>query len=142
MIHLQSHQRLFISEDLAGFADHLSNEGTMPRRVDLLLLGFSYAVNNRLSPTEEAKGRELTRVASLGGESQLAVEAVAQWYARSLDSSEFADESELLDFIIRVGVAGVRALKERWEGKSKSQIQWDVMRLASHLKGSSAANNT
>lgn len=129
MIHLQSHQRLFISEDLAGFADHLSNEGTMPRRVDLLLLGFSYAVNNRLSPTEEAKGRELTRVASLG-EAQLAVEAVAQWYARALDSSEFTDEGELLDFINGVGVAGVRALKERWEGKSKSQIQWDVMRLA------------
>lgn len=129
MIHLQSHQRLFISEDLAGFADHLSNEGTMPRRVDLLLLGFSYAVNNRLSPTEEAKGRELTRVASLG-EAQLAVEAVAQWYARALDLSELTDASELLDFIIRVGVAGVRALKERWEGKSKSQIQWDVMRLA------------
>ena len=128
MIHLQSHQRLFISEDLAGFADHLSNEGTMPRRVDLLRLGFSYTVNNRLLPSEEAKGRELTRVASLG-EAQLAVEAVAQWYARALDSSEFADESELLDFVIRVGVAGVRALKERWEGKSKSQIQWDVMRL-------------
>lgn len=129
MIHLQSHQRLFISEDLAGFADHLSNEGTMPRRVDLLLLGFSYAVNNRLLPSEEAKARELTRVASLG-EAQLAVEAVAQWYARDLDSPEFADEGELLDFIIGVGVTGVRALKERWEGKSKSQIQWDVMRLA------------
>ena len=129
MIHLQSDQRLFISEDLIGFSDRLSNEGTVPRRLDLLLLGFSYAVNNQLPPAEDAKRHELTRVASLG-EAQLAVEAVAQWYARALSLPEFADEGELLDFIIRVGVAGVRILRERWEGKSKSQIQWDVMRLA------------
>ena len=132
MIHLETHQRLFISEDLIGFADRLKNEGTVPRRVDLLLLGFSYAVNNQLLPAEDAKRHELTRVVTLGEEPKLAVEAVAQWYARALGLPEFADESELLDFIIRVGIAGVRVLQERWEGKSKSQIQWDVMQLAAN----------
>lgn len=129
MIHLQSDQRLSISEDLIGFADRLTTEGTVPRRVDLLLLGFSYAVNNQLRPAEDTKRHELIRVSGLG-DAQLVVEAVAQWHARALDLSELADASELLDFIIRVGVAGVRALKERWEGKSKSQIQWDIMRFA------------
>ena len=138
MIHLQSDQRLAISEDLIGFSDRLSNEGTVPRRLDLLLLGFSYAVNNQLPPAEDAKRHELIRASSLG-DAQLAFEAVAQWYARALDSPELVDESELLDFIIRVGVAGVRALKERWEGKSKSQIQWDVMRLAANDQKKSIA---
>ena len=142
MIHLQSEKRLSISEDLIGFADLLSTEGTVPRRVDLLLLGFSYAVNNQLPPAEDAKRHELIRFSRLGEEAQLAFEVVAQWYARALDFPEFADESKLLDFIIRVGVAGVRALKERWKDKSKSQIQLDVMRLASHLKDGSVANNT
>ena len=132
MIHLQSDQRLSISEDLIGFADRLANEGTVPRRVDLLLLGFSYAVNNQLPPAEDAKRHELIRVSGLG-ESQLVVEAVAEWYARTLNLPKSADASELLDFIIRLGVAGVRVLQERWEGKSKSQIQWDVMRLASNI---------
>ena len=134
MIHLESAQRLAISEDLIGFSDRLSKEGTVPRRVDLLLLGFGYAVKNQFLPAEEVERHELIRVSGLGDEAQLAIEAVASWHARALNLPELADESELLDFIIRVGVAGVRALKERWEGKSKSQIQWDVMRLAAHLE--------
>jgi hypothetical protein len=45
-----------------------------------------------------------------------------------LDRDVPEDEHELLDFICRVGIAGVRALRERWEGRSKSQIQWDIIK--------------
>jgi len=68
----------------------------------------------------------LTRAVSLG-DHQLPVEAVAQWYARKLDREVPEDEHELLDFICRTGIAGVRELREKWEGRSKSQIQWDMV---------------
>ncbi len=129
MIHLQGTERLYISEDLIGYADKLSKDGVFPRRLDLLLLGFSYAVTNGLLPAEGARRHELTRAESLGDQ-KLPIEAVAHWYARKLGQDEPETEHELLDFIFRTGVAGVRALRERWEGRGKSQIQWDIMRLA------------
>lgn len=128
MVHLQGTERLFISEDLIGYADKLTRDGVFPRRLDLLLLGFSYAVTNRLSPAGDVKRHELTRAVSLD-ESQLPVEAVAHWYAREIDQGELVDEGSLLDFICRVGTAGAGALSERWKGRSKSQIQWDIIRL-------------
>jgi hypothetical protein len=61
---------------------------------------------------------------------ELPVSAVAQWYNRKLGREPIDDEQELLEFVCHVGIAGVRELKERWRGRSKSQIQWDTIRLA------------
>jgi len=61
---------------------------------------------------------------------ELPVSAVAQWYNRKLGHDPLEGEQELLDFVCRVGIAGVRELRERWEGRSKSQIQWSVIKLS------------
>jgi hypothetical protein len=61
------------------------------------------------------------------GDQQLPIEAVAHWYAQKLDRGVPGDEHDLLDFICRTGIAGVRELQERWKGRSKSQIQWDII---------------
>jgi hypothetical protein len=126
MLHLQPGQRLFISEDLIGYADKLDADGVFPRRLDLLLYGFAYAVANELEPAEDVQRHELIRAMYLDDE-ELPVSAVAQWYNRKLGHDPLDDEQDLLDFTCRVGIAGVRKLRERWEGRSKSQIQWDIM---------------
>lgn len=128
MIHLQGTERLFISEDLIGYADKLTEDGVFSRRLDLLLMGFSHAVTNEIPPvgTDEITRHELTRAASLG-DHQLPVEAVTHWYAQKLDRKVPEDEHDLLDFICRAGIAGVQKLQEKWEGRSKSQIQWEIL---------------
>lgn len=126
MLHLQPGQRLFISEDLIGYADKLDADGVFPRRLDLLLYGFAYAVANELKPAENVQRHELIRAMYLDDE-ELPVSAVAQWYNRKLGYDPLDDEQDLLDFVCRVGIAGVRALRERWEGRSKSQIQWTII---------------
>ena len=125
MIHLDPGQRLFLSEDCIGYADKLKSDGVFTRQVDLLLYGFSYAVNNNLPPAEDTRRHELTRVTSLG-EKELPISAVAQWYAENSNHS-LEDEQDLLHFICRVGIAGVRALREKWEGRRKLQIQWYII---------------
>jgi hypothetical protein len=127
MLHLQPGQRLFISEDLIGYADKLDDDGVFPRRLDLLLYGFAYAVTNEFEPAEDVQRHELIRAMYLDDD-ELPVSAVAQWYNRKLGRDPMDDEQELLDFTCRVGIAGVRELKEKWEGRSKSQIQWAVVR--------------
>ena len=129
MLRLKGSENLFLSKDLIGYADKLTKDGVVPRRIDLLLLGFSYAVTNNLPPADKVKRHDLIRAFSIDDE-RLAVEAVAHWYTRELGRDELKNEAKLLDFICRVGIAGLRGLQKRWEQKSKSQIQWDIMQLA------------
>lgn len=125
MIKLDPTKKFFISEDLIGYADKLIKEGTFRRRVDLLLVGFSYAVNNQISPADDYQRHELIYVNNLK-EMLLPVEATANWYSRDL-GYQLEDDGQLLEFICAVGIAGTRVLQDRWRERRKSQIQFDVL---------------
>lgn len=129
MVHLQGTERLFINEDLIGYADKLTEDGVFSRRIDLLLMGFSHAVTNEIPPVEnsEITRHELTEAVALGKQ-QLPIEAVAHWYAQKLHRELPGTGLELRDFICLTGIAGVHELRDRWEGRSKSQIQWSILR--------------
>jgi len=127
MLHLQPNDRLFISEDVLGFADEINKQGTMPRRIDLMFLGFSYAVVNGLPPAHDVKRHQLIQVAAIDADTLLSAESVAQWYAKENKLGEIVDEKQLLEFICCIGITGIRALQDRWKNKSKSQIQFDIL---------------
>jgi len=125
MIKIDPTKKFFISEDLIGYADKLIEEGTFQRRVDLLLVGFSFAVNNRIEPAGEYQRHELIYVNNLK-EMLLPIEATANWYSRELGYN-LEDDGQLLEFICAVAIAGTRELQNRWKERRKSQIQWDVL---------------
>lgn len=125
MIKLDPTKKFFISEDLIGYADKLIEEGTFRRRVDLLLVGFSYAVNNQIEPAGEYQRHELIYVNNLK-DALLPIEATANWYAREL-GYQLEDDGQLLEFICAVGIAGTRSLQDRWRERRKSQIQFDIL---------------
>lgn len=125
MIKLDPTKKFFISEDLIGYADKLIEEGTFRRRVDILLVGFAFAVNNQIPPASEYQRHELIYVNNLK-DMLLPIEATANWYARELSYS-LEDDGQVLEFICAVGIAGTRELQSRWRERRKSQIQWDVL---------------
>lgn len=130
MLHLNPSHKMFISEDLIGYADQLDQDRVFPRRIDLLLLGFSYAVNNNIPPVTNFKRHELHYTSGIDDDTRLAVEVVAQWHAQELGIAEKIDsDRRLLEFICALGIAGIRELRQRWEGKRRSQIQWDIMQI-------------
>ncbi len=131
MLRMNDADNTFIAEEVAGFAKRLTDDGIFPRQLDFLLLGFSYAVQNQIPPIEKAKRHDLTEAAAVTKDIRLAVEAVAPWYARQLGIDPPVDERSLLDFICRVGSAGVRTLQTEWKDRSKSQIQSWILR---HVK--------
>lgn len=131
MLHLRETDKLFLSQDTIGYSDKLREEGTFSRRVDLLTLGFAYAIRNNLEPAKDAKKREeLIAAGAVDEEIRLAMEASAVWYARQRGWEIPDSERKLLDFICRLGISGVTALRHRWEGRTKSQIHLDIMRIA------------
>lgn len=127
MIHLQSNQRLYISEDLRGYVDKLIDDGTIPYAVDFLQLGFAYAVQEELEPATEFDRHTITTNTDILGDAKLVVEAVAQWYARKIGHAKLENSSDLLALICNISVSGGRSLQGRWETRSKSQIQQDIL---------------
>lgn len=134
MIRLNGTERFYISEDLVGLASQLSKDGTIPRMVDLLFLGFGYAVQNELLPVEVKKKHELVAVSNFQGDDMLlALEATAQWYAEKIGDTLPTESSELLNLICEIGVIGARELGKRWVSRRKSQIQIDIMSFTTSL---------
>ena len=122
MLHLQSNQRLYISEDLRGYVDKLIDDGTIPYAVDFLQLGFAHAVRKELEPVTEFNRHTITTNTDLLGNAKPVVEAVAQWYARKI-SHDLSNEDDLLELICLTSVAGGRSLKEHWNNRRKEQVQ-------------------
>ena len=128
MIHLDEVDNVYISEELAGYAKKLVQDGVFPRQVDLLLLGFAYAVDKGLKPPDRIPRHDLVRAGSIERDTRLALEATAALYVKQAGASTIEDEKQLLDFVCRLGSAGVQALQKEWEGKSRSQIDLSVLR--------------
>jgi hypothetical protein len=126
---LQDIDSVYVAEELSGFTKRLTEDGVVARQVDLLLLGFGFAVRNRIPPPERIRRHDLLRVGALDADTRLSIEAVATWYARELGLPPLEGERSLLDFICRVGSAGLSTLQTHWEGKAKSQIELAILKL-------------
>ena len=131
MLRLNDMDSVYLHEELAGYTKKWVEDGLCHKQVDLLLLGFAYAVRKRLRPLEKIKRHDLLRVGALHPDMRLAVEAVAPWYARELGDEPPACPRTLLDFSCRLGSAGLKALKEAWTNKTKGQIELAILRMIS-----------
>jgi hypothetical protein len=56
---------------------------------------------------------------------------IAPWYARELGQEPPTDSRKLLDFICRVGSAGLKTLKDDWDNRTKNQIELAILRMVS-----------
>ena len=129
MIHLQSNQRLYISEDLRGYVDKLIDDGTIPYAVDFLQLGFAHAVQEELEPATDSERHTITTNTEILGSAKPVIEAVAQWYAREISYGVPDDSNQLLSLICDTSIAGGRRLRRHWKGRSKTQIQNTIHHL-------------
>jgi hypothetical protein len=134
MIRLNDMDSTYIDEAVAGFAKRMTDDGILGRQVDLLLLGFAYAIQNDLPPTSKIKRHDLVRVGGIDADTRLAVEATAHWYARKIGETELSEPKQLLEFICRLGSAGVSALQKEWKDRAKSQIEMQILRLTQPAK--------
>ena len=130
MIRLEEIDQVYVEEDLSGFTKQLVQDGIFPRQIDLLLLGFSYAVAQGLAPPDRIKRHDLIRAGGIKDDVRLVIETVASWYARRRQLPEFDSPRALLDFICRLGSEGVRSLQKEWEGKAKSQIELAILKIS------------
>lgn len=127
MIHLQSNQRLYISEDLRGYVDKLTDDGTIPYAVDFLQLGFAESISERLKPATQYTRHEITDNTSILGNAKVVLEAVSQWYSREIGYEDIDTSEKLINFICSIAISGGRSLRNKWSKRSKSQIKSDII---------------
>lgn len=130
MIRLEPASNLYIDENDSGYAAELKLNKIFESQFDFLLLGFCYAVHEKLPPLGEGdmKRHDLRRVAGLKSE-KLLIEVVASWYAEENGIELDNDPVKLLDLICRLGAAGMRALKNDWKDRDIEQIEKRIMNL-------------
>src|SRR5262249_32951471 len=106
------------------------------RRVDAMAFGAAYAMHKNIEPDSSrfsgAKG-DLVDVNALSNDVRLALECGIHSMCKKRGLPLPEKESEVLSMVQKYAEAGLYALKERWEGKSKAQIFDDVRKLVTEI---------
>ena len=139
MLNINELDHIYISEGVAAYSKKLASDGVFDRQVDFLLLGFAYAVQKELTPPDRIQRHDLIRAGAIEVDTRLAIEAIAGWYVERKGLTGFDDEKKLLDFVCRLGSEGVKVLQEEWSGKTKSQIELNILRLTEDRMGNNGS---
>ena len=132
MLGFDERQRIRLDESLSAYAQKLVEDGAIERQVDLVLLGFSYAVKEKIRPAAtSAQSRDLVPFSSIREwkDERNAIECVVNWYAKDCGAT-LKDEKDLLDFFCRVGNAGAAEIRTKTQALSKSPWTMWVLRAA------------
>jgi hypothetical protein len=116
-----------------GYLKVLKNNGVFNRMVDAYLFAAAYAIKNNIdAPPLSSQGRqELVNMGVVEEDVRLALEAGVHAICKRNGQSEPKDSREVLEIVTQYAEAGLKLLKQRWEGKVGIQIQDDVRKIVS-----------
>jgi hypothetical protein len=114
-----------------GYLKVLKNNGAFSRMVDAYLFAAAYAMKNNIDifPIPPAGRQDLINIGIVEDDVRLGLEAGIQAICKRNGLSEPADSREVLEILSQYAEAGLKILKQRWEGKIGIQIQDDVRRI-------------
>lgn len=113
-----------------GYLEVLKNNGAFSRMIDAFVFAASYAMKHNLEILPLPSGRsELVSLSLIDEDIRLALEASIHIIRQRRGESSPSDSRELLDILTQYAEAGLKTLKQRWDGKVGIQIQDDIRRL-------------
>ncbi len=114
-----------------GYLTVLKNNKAFDRMIDAYLLAAAYAIKHNVdAPTVSSQGRQdLVALSIVDNSVRLALAAGIHAICQRNGQPEPADEKEVLEMLTQYAEAGLKLLKQRWEGKVGIQIQDDVRRI-------------
>jgi hypothetical protein len=114
-----------------GYLEHLKNKGIFNRMIDAYLFAAAYGIKNDLeiTPLVGSKREDLVMFGIVEEDVRLAVEAGLQIIRKRNGFFDEIDGKEALELLSQYAEAGLRVLKDRWNGRVKGQIQADICRI-------------
>lgn len=115
-----------------AYLDVLKKQRVFRRSIDAYTFAAAYAIFKEIEPQElPSQGRQdlVQDLTLLDDDVLLSLEAgIAATYKRQ-GKPEPSDGKELLEILTRYAEAGLKVLKEQWEGKTPSQIQDQISKI-------------
>jgi hypothetical protein len=114
-----------------GYLKVLKNNGAFSRMVDAYLFAAAYAIKNNVDVASiPSQGRQdLINIGIVDDDVRLSLEAGIHAICKRNGRSEPTDSREVMEILTQYAEAGLKLLKQRWEGKVGIQIQDDVRRI-------------
>ncbi|OKH21290.1 hypothetical protein NIES593_15940 [Hydrococcus rivularis NIES-593] len=114
-----------------GYLKVLKNNGAFSRMVDAYLFAAAYAIKNNVDVASiPSQGRQdLSNIDIVDDDVRLSLEAGIHAICKRNGRSEPTDSREVMEILTQYAEAGLKLLKQRWEGKVGIQIQDDVRRI-------------
>jgi hypothetical protein len=99
--------------------------------VDAYIFAAAYAMKNNIdvSPIPSAGRQDLINIGIVEDDVRLALEAGVHAICKRNNQPEPTDSREVLEILSQYAEAGLKILKQRWDGKVGIQIQDDVRKI-------------
>lgn len=116
-----------------GYLQTLKNNGAFGRMIDAYVFAAAYALKNNLEVSSvPSRGRQdMVQINIVDEDVRLALEAAVHVILKRGGKPEPADSREVLDIVTQYAEVGLKLLKERWQGKTGTQIQDDIQKIIS-----------
>jgi hypothetical protein len=114
-----------------GYLKVLKNNGAFSRMVDAYIFAAAYAMKNNIdvSPIPSAGRQDLINIGIVEDDVRLGLEAGVHAICKRNNRPEPTDSREVLEILSQYAEAGLKILKQRWDGKVGIQIQDDVRKI-------------
>lgn len=115
-----------------GYLEVLKNNGSFVRMIDAYIFAASFAMKQNLEILPLPTGRsDLVQLNLLDDDILLALAASICIIRQRRGESAPTESREILDVLTQYAEAGIKVLRQRWEGKVGIQIQNDIRRMIS-----------
>ncbi|NJM62611.1 MAG: hypothetical protein HC849_24290 [Oscillatoriales cyanobacterium RU_3_3] len=133
MKHLDPQATIRPTPEAKGYLDTLKNNGAFGRMVDAYVFAAAYALKNNveISPVLPRGRQDLVYMGIVDEDVRLALEAGVHTVQKRNGKPEPKDSREVLEIVMQYAEAGLKLLKERWQGKTGVQIQDDIRKIIS-----------
>lgn len=114
-----------------GYLEYLKKQGIFPRMVDGYVFAAAFAMEQDLPilPLSEQERQELVIFGILDEDVRLALEIGVHILCQRRQVILPSSGKEALEIVSQYGEAGLKTLKEQWQGQKKPQIQKNIRNL-------------
>lgn len=133
MKHIDPKATIRPTPEANGYLQTLKDNRAFGRKVDAYVFAAAYALKNKLevSPIKSRGRQDLVYIGIVDDDVRLALEAAVHAILKRDGKPEPADSREVLEIVTQYAEVGLKLLKERWQGKTGTQIQDDIQRIIS-----------
>lgn len=119
------------STEAQGYLKWLKDNEVFKQMIDGYMFAAAYAIKNNLDISLESvnKKHDISFMSVVNENVRLSLEAGIYAVCKRNNQPQPEDSKQVVDILTKYAEVGLKALKQRWEGKISIQIQEDIRKI-------------